>query len=323
MYCSQVPDTFVSDFKIMFVNQVHFQHQSCFPESLHQQPKPLHLHSQKNQCKRKEALTVAKGILFAHFFWHFQFLQNMETINLPFVALTTTSPLTFPLFPNNVVNCFAFLGRLCSRVGTLAVQSLTECMTRLYPGAVQIWKIPISDFLFPRALFLQGYQGHEIQKGHCWEQPQKKGRESWECLKSIPRPTFAPAPNKIVWAESSSRCAWGGVTPPLPGSSVTSDTAGPDQPWGIVSPGTLESLNLAGARGGASLSSRCGLTQNSHPPRWRPKSWIKQRVDPPLLQPLRVAASGWPSGKRTMPSSRMSMTCATRRWLSGWRMLRR
>merc|ERR1712088_751929 len=29
------------------------------------------------------------------------------------------------------------------------------------------------------------------------------------------------------------------------------------------------------------------------------------------------------SGKRTMPSSRMSMTCATRRWLSGWRMSRR
>ena len=114
--------------------------------------------------QKEGSFNGGKGHFVRPFFWHFQFLQNMETINLPFVALTTTSPLTFPLFPNNVVNCFAFLGRLCTQVGTIAVQSLAECMTRLYPGRSKSGKSQFLTSFSPEPYFCKAIRVMRFRK---------------------------------------------------------------------------------------------------------------------------------------------------------------
>ena len=51
------------------------------------------------------------------------------------------------------------------------------------------------------------------------------------------------------------------------------------------------------------------------------KKWL--RVVLIFLSFRTPTARRWRSGRRTTPSSRMSTTCATPRWPSGWRMLRR
>ena len=53
----------------------------------------------------------------------------------------------------------------------------------------------------------------------------------------------------------------------------------------------------------------------------REKKWL--RVVLIFLSFRTPTARRWRSGRRTTPSSRMSTTCATPRWPSGWRMLRR
>ena len=69
--------------------------------------------------------------------------------------------------------------------------------------------------------------------GNIENNPKRRG-ECLECWKSMLRPTFAPPSTRLSGGRD--RCAGGGCDPASASPpSVTSDRAGPDQPWGIVS----------------------------------------------------------------------------------------
>ena len=53
------------------------------------------------------------------------------------------------------------------------------------------------------------------------------------------------------------------------------------------------------------------------------RKWVWDNSDYPCPCFRTPTARRWRSGRRTTPSSRMSTTCATPRWPSGWRMSRR